>query len=710
TSRRSGGLRPGVLLERERELSELEDLAAEVLSGSGQTIVIEGRPGVGKSTLITEGLRLAARQPALRTVCFRCGELEQELSRAASPACSDGWLPTATTPRLIGFSRVPPAPARRLFTDPARADTASAEMDGYGVIHALFTLVIALAVETPLLILLDDGHWADRSSLQFLAYLQRRLADLPVGLVIAMRPPQGEAEADLLERIATGPGTRIQSPAPLAVDSVATLVHAQGFPQVGPGFCQACWEVTAGNPFYLHELLLELREDGIDPGADAADLARLPPPSVMRSVLVRLGRLHSPRAGDLARATAVLGDGASLRHAAALAGIDREAAVDALDTLSGAELLELLAAVHAPDELVALHHLHAPLARQPRRRWCCAPPRPAPPARARPRAQSASCGALEEPPPLAQRAVVLAELAAAETAIGDTAAIGHFIAALELTTDPERRAELLCSRSDGPNTTADGSIGRGRVRGGRSALPAPRSRQRARGRLSDVRDARAQPGVRRERADPRDRGAPGGRPGRRPARTPGPGAVRRTVSGGHRDGIIELAERLWAGGRLLEDQGADSQALWHVVGALSWADAYPQALAVIRRVLTEAEPCGLALARAQACYARSWPHCWMGRIDDAACDARTAIEIWQGGLERYLPAAIYDLGLAELERGDQASAAAALALAEPADRWQGTGMRPFLIALEGHLHLHAGRLAQAAATQLPAARRWTRCW
>ncbi|MEO8967219.1 MAG: AAA family ATPase [Solirubrobacteraceae bacterium] len=703
-------MRPGVLLERERELSELEDLAAEVLSGSGQTIVIEGRPGVGKSTLITEGLRLAARQPAPRTVCFRCGELEQELSRAASPACSDGWLPTATTPRLIGFSRVPPAPARRLFTDPARADTASAEMDGYGVIHALFTLVIALAVETPLLILLDDGHWADRSSLQFLAYLQRRLADLPVGLVIAMRPPQGEAEADLLERIATGPGTRIQSPAPLAVDSVATLVHAQGFPQVGPGFCQACWEVTAGNPFYLHELLLELREDGIDPGADAADLARLPPPSVMRSVLVRLGRLHSPRAGDLARATAVLGDGASLRHAAALAGIDREAAVDALDTLSGAELLELLAAVHAPDELVALHHLHAPLARQPRRRWCCAPPRPAPPARARPRAQSASCGALEEPPPLAQRAVVLAELAAAETAIGDTAAIGHFIAALELTTDPERRAELLCSRSDGPDTTADGSIGRGRVRGGPSALPAPRSRQRARGRLSDVRDARAQPGVRRERADPRDRGAPGGRPGRRPARTPGPGAVpahglRRASRRDHRAGRATVGRRPPARGSGRGLSGAVACGRGAQLGRHlpTGAGGHPARA-------HRSQPRGLALARAQACYARSWPHYWMGRIDDAACDARTAIEIWQGGLERYLPAAIYDLGLAELERGDQASAAAALALAEPADRWQGTGMRPFLIALEGHLHLHAGRLAQAAATQLPAARRWTRCW
>lgn len=447
---------PGQLLERESELSELEDLAAEVLAGSGRTIVVEGRPGVGKSTLITEGLSLAARHPALRTVSFRCGELEQELSWAAVTGLLGRLVADrddAAADRLFTGAA---APARRLFTDPARAD--AAEADGYGMIHALLTLVAALAADAPLLVLLDDAHWADRPSLQFLAYLQRRLADLAVGLVVAMRPPQVGVEPDLLERIATGPDTRIQSLLPLGADSVTALVHAQGFPQAGPGFCQACWEVTAGNPFYLHELLLELREDGVDPGAGTAELMRFPPPSVMRSVLVRLGRLHSPRAGDLARATATV-----------------------------------------------------------------------------------ACSRIRAQTP--------------------------------------RRCGMWSGRSVGPTPT------RRRWRSSSGCSPRPH-----------------------------------------PAAWPWPGR--------------------------------------------------------------------------RPCYARSRPHYWMARVDDAARDARTAIEIWQGGLERYLPAAIYYLGLAELERGDQSAAAAALALAEPAERWQGTGMLPFLIGLEGHLHLHAGRLVQAAATQL----------
>ena len=86
----------------------------------------------------------------------------------------------------------------------------------------------------------------------------------------------------------------------------------------------------------------------------------------------------------------------------------------------------------------------------------------------------------------------------------------------------------------------------------------------------------------------------------------------------------------------------------------------------------------------------------MGRTDAAARDARTAIEIWQGGLDRYLPAAVYYLGLAELDRGDAAAARAARALAGPEERWEGTGMAPFLIGLDAHLLAAAGRPAEAA--------------
>ncbi len=125
----------------------------------------------------------------------------------------------------------------------------------------------------------------------------------------------------------------------MALDSVAVLVREQAFPKAGETFCRACWQVTAGNPFFLHELLLELREDRVDPDASPEELSRITPPFVLRSVLVRLGRIHAPYATRLANATAILGDGATLRHAAALAEIDPEAAVDALDALAAAELL-----------------------------------------------------------------------------------------------------------------------------------------------------------------------------------------------------------------------------------------------------------------------------------------------------------------------------------------------------------------------------------
>lgn len=69
----------------------------------------------------------------------------------------------------------------------------------------------------------------------------------------------------------------------------------------------------------------------------------------------------------------------------------------------------------------------------------------------------------------------------------------------------------------------------------------------------------------------------------------------------------------------------------------------------------------MALAYARGRYARAWPNYWMGQIAEAAVDARAAIEIWAGGLETYLPAAIYWFALAQLELGDVGAAERALA-------------------------------------------------
>lgn len=720
-----------LVLERERELAQLDDLQAAVLAGAGQTIVIEGQPGLGKSTLIAATER-RARGEALRTISFCCGELEQELPWIAVRGLFQPVADALDGPVRERLFTGATAPAARLFFHPSDGDRRTREVDGYSVMHALFRFVGELTATGPLLLLLDDAHWADRPSLQFLSYLQRRLSHLPLGLVLAMRPALQGAEPDLLERLPNGPDTQVQSLRSLALDSVTALVHEQGFPTAGERFCQGCWQMTAGNPFYLHELLRELHEDHIEPDTDADGLIGIPPPSVMRSVLVRLGRLHHQHAGTVARATAILGDGATLRHIAALSELEPQQVADAVDTLAGAELLEpgeplrfvhplvraaiyadipvarralqharaaeLLGHEHAPAYLVALHHLHAPLANSPE--TVASLRLAADHASAAGAPEGAICylrRALEEPPPPEARLDVLLELARAETGAGDTAAVEHLTLALELARESEQRAGVLLELG-----WAEHHAGRFHraadafARGLELAAPGELANDLESGYLQsaslDV--DRAADAIKRIgviEAAPRDEQVFAHR------ELLAQVLFHRTVSGAPVQGIIELAQRLWAGGRLLEEQGADSQAIWHVVGALSWAGAYPQALGAIERVMAAAEEHGFALALARGYYARAWPYYWTARIPEAAADARAAIDIWNGGLETYLPAAVYWLGLCELERGDPAAAQAALEITGERDRWLGSGMLPFLLALEGHIHMHAGRSAEALA-------------
>ena len=58
-------------------------------------------------------------------------------------------------------------------------------------LHALWWVAIDLSATRPLLITVDDAQWADQPSLRFLGYLARRVADLPIALVVATRPPTG---------------------------------------------------------------------------------------------------------------------------------------------------------------------------------------------------------------------------------------------------------------------------------------------------------------------------------------------------------------------------------------------------------------------------------------------------------------------------------------------------------------------------------------
>ena len=462
------------------------------------------------------------------------------------------------------------------------------------------------------------------------------------------------------------------------------------------------------------------------------------PPSMLNSLLLRLERLRLrvPGAEALARAAAVLGDGAALRHAAALAEVPEDEAADALDALTDAELLapgeplrflhplvrtaihsaipagrraaqharaaQLLAADGVDVEKVALHLLHAPRAASPVTvTWLRAAAARARSAGAPQSAVAYLRRAIEEPPTPARRGDVLIELAHVETAIGDTEAVSRLAEALELISDAPKRARVLLELGWGEHH-------RGRFQDAADAFEAGLTVAAGLAESDPDLEAELEAGYlvsatldSRRVADAISRIEV---IERRSGEIQVPAhrmllaqlLFTRTMAGAPHHEIIELAERIWAGGQLLRDEGADSQTLWHVVGALSWADACTAALAVIEQALAAADEQGLVLAQARARYARAWPHLWMGQIGAAAADAWAAIEIWNGGLETYLPAAIYWFGLASLERGDGAAAERALALAGPASRWEETGMMGFIHSLSGHLALRAGRVAEAA--------------
>jgi DNA-binding CsgD family transcriptional regulator len=330
----------GGLLERQGELARIDGLLAAARAGRGAFVVITGPAGIGKTALLTEAGERAGRT-GMRVLAGRGGELEggfsfgvarqlfEPLLAGAAPAGREALLAGAAQRGLIALgdesdAALPTAVSEGLFT----------------MVHGLYWLVVNASGAGPVLVVVDDLHWADQASLRFLLYLAGRLAGLPVALVLSWRAAEPEADAVRLARLEQIAANSVASLAPLSRRAVRALLTEEFGTAPAERFAAACAAVTGGNPFLLRELAASLRADGIGPGEEAADqVAGLGPRSVARAVALRVARL-GPAAGELARAAAILGDGAQLRHAAALAAVALGDAAAAADELAGIGVFE----------------------------------------------------------------------------------------------------------------------------------------------------------------------------------------------------------------------------------------------------------------------------------------------------------------------------------------------------------------------------------
>ena len=323
------------LLDRQRELSRLAVWLADVGEGRGRIGLIVGGAGLGKTALLRRA-QLVGERLGVRVLSARGGELERELPFGVARQLLERTvraMSIAERRRVLAGAASHAAPLLGLGVEATRGADPSA------LIHGLYWLLANVAESGPLLLTVDDLHWADRGTLRWLSFLEGRVEELPVLIVATSRHDVGEGGSWLGDLARVRPVERI-CPAPLRFDAVAEVVRTQSEEPADPEFVRACHEATGGNPFFLRELLRAAKADGVKPVAD--DAGRVPYLStseVRRSILLRLARLGDP-ARRLATATSVLGDDAELRHAAALSGLALPEALQAWDALGRAEILE----------------------------------------------------------------------------------------------------------------------------------------------------------------------------------------------------------------------------------------------------------------------------------------------------------------------------------------------------------------------------------
>jgi DNA-binding CsgD family transcriptional regulator len=330
------------LVERELELETVERLLAGARAGSGRGLVFEGPAGIGKSSLLAATRTAAGAE--LRVLSARGGELERELPFGIVRQLLEPVVVAYDAEEREALLAGAAALAKPVFA----VDPEAGAEPSFSSLHGLYWLTINLADVQPLLVAVDDTHLADVASLRWLVYLARRLAGVPLALVLATRAAEPGPVQELLDELLVIPEVEVLQPGGLSEQAIAGLAAQLLSAEPDPSFVAACGRATGGNPFLLLELFGELKRRGIAPSRENAGLTgQLSSQGVGRAVRARLRRLPKECA-SLARAVAVLGDPAEPTLAAQLAGLDDATASGAAEALVDAVIFEpgRLAFVH----------------------------------------------------------------------------------------------------------------------------------------------------------------------------------------------------------------------------------------------------------------------------------------------------------------------------------------------------------------------------
>src|SRR3954465_7887964 len=341
------------LVGRAEGLGRLDDALADLARGRSVAMHLVGEPGIGKTRLLAELARRAEERGHL-VLSGRAAELERDLPFWVFVDALDEYVQGLEPRRLESLDGDARAELSHVFPSlvgPAERRRETLQHERYRMHRAVRELLGLLAATKPLVLVLDDGHWADSGSVELIGPLLRRPPAAPVLMALAVRPRQvPERLSAALERAdREGTLTRLELRA-LTRSEAGQLLGER----VEGSLATVLYEESGGNPFYLEQLA---RSPGRAlPGHSASEISpgEMDVPPMVAAALNEELALLSDHARRVLEGAAVAGDPFEPELAAAAASTSEVAAMDAIDELL---LLDLVRSTEVPRRFRFRHPL-----------------------------------------------------------------------------------------------------------------------------------------------------------------------------------------------------------------------------------------------------------------------------------------------------------------------------------------------------------------